>query len=365
MRPEQRASRRRRRASAAAAAVAALLLAFAIESGGCGGSSGTETPEHPFGEPPPAASGIHAWAVGEPGVLLVTVDGGATWKRQRFLLPQRGVDVAFTDARTGWLLTDAGTVLSTTDGGAVWTVVEQVKVDVKAIAATDAAHAWIVGNALGAAGEPGTSAVLRTGDGGATWKRTSFGTAQLADVAFADERCGVLVALDGIWSTRDGGRTWRLRRELPMTVLTSVAAGDPLHAWVAGWDTQSGDPLVLATEDGGCTWGRLRLDVPPAEPGALQSRQIACAGVSHLWIACDAGVLVSADAGGTWELQEVPAGQPLSVAAADEEHVFATTQTQPILATADAGVTWLASGKEGFLSQPLVAIVAVRAETGQ
>ena len=45
----------------------------------------------------------------------------------------------------------------------------------KAIAATDAAHAWIVGNALGAAGEPGASAVFRTADGGATWKRTGFG----------------------------------------------------------------------------------------------------------------------------------------------------------------------------------------------
>ena len=365
MRTKRRASRRQRWARAVAVVVTGMLLALAVVTGGCGGGSGTEAPEHPFGEPPAPAAGIHAWAAGEPGVLLVTADGGATWKRQRFLLPQRGVDVAFADARTGWLVTDAGTVLASSDGGAAWTVVEQVKADVKAIAATDAAHAWIVGNALGAAGEPGASAVFRTSDGGATWKRTSFGMAQLADVAFADERRGVLVALDRIWSTRDGGRTWRLRRELPMTVLTSVAAGDPLHAWVAGWDTQSGDPLVFATGDGGSTWSRLRIDVPPAEPGALQSRQIACAGGSHLWVTCDAGVLASADAGGTWELQQVPAGQPLAVAAADEEHVLATTQTQPILASADAGVTWLASGKDGFLSQPLVAIAAVKAETGQ
>ena len=125
-------------------------------------------------------------------------------------------------------------------------------------------HAWIVGNALGAAGDPGAAAVFRTTDAGATWKRTGFGMAQLADVAFADERHGVLVALDRIWSTRDGGRTWRLRRELPMTVLTSVAAGDSRHAWVAGWDTQDGDPLVCATSDGGATWSRLRVDVPPA-----------------------------------------------------------------------------------------------------
>ncbi len=340
-----------------------FTIAFAALAalGGCGGD-GTEAPEHPFGEPPAPVPGVHAWAVGEPGVLLVTADGGASWTRQKFFLPQRGVDVAFTDVRTGWLVTDAGVVLATSDGGAAWTVVEQVKVAVKAIAAADAAHAWIVGGALGAAGEPGASAVFRTADGGATWRRTGFGMAQLADVAFADEQHGVLVALDRIWSTRDGGRTWRLRRELPMTVLTSVAAGDPRHAWVAGWDTQLGDPLVYATVDGGATWRRLRVDVPPAEPGALQARQIACAGASRLWITCSAGVLATADGGVTWQVQEVPAGQPLAVAAADEGHVLATTESQPILASADGGATWRAFGSKAFLEQPLVSITALTAE---
>jgi photosystem II stability/assembly factor-like uncharacterized protein len=346
------------------AVLAVLLLAVAAAAAGCGGGK-VEAPEHPFGEPPAPAPGIHAWAAGEAGTLLVTTDGGATWKRQRFLLQQRGVDVAFTDAQTGWLVTDAGTLLATTDGGAAWTVAEKVKVSVKAIAATDASHAWIVGNALGAAGDPGAAAVYRTTDAGATWQRIGFGMAQLADVAFADERRGVLVALDKIWSTRDGGRTWQLRRELPMTVLTSVTTGDARHAWVAGWDTQDGMPFVWATRDGGATWRRLRVDVPAPQPGALQTRQIACAGASRLWITCDAGVLATADGGKTWQLQQVPAGQPLAVAAAGEEHVLATTETQPILATADGGATWLAAGKDGFLAQPLVAIAALRSEATQ
>ena len=122
--------------------------------------------------------------------------------RREFFLPQRGVDVAFADAQTGWLVTDAGTVLATTDGGTGWTVVEQAELTAKAIAATDSRRAWIVGSPSGAADEPGASAVLRTTDGGEVWRRTGFGTAQLADVAFADERRGVLVALDRIWSTR-------------------------------------------------------------------------------------------------------------------------------------------------------------------
>jgi photosystem II stability/assembly factor-like uncharacterized protein len=344
-------------------ALLAVIATLAVLPG-CG-SDAAPPPEHPFGSPPSAAPGVRAWAAGEPGVLLVTTDGGASWKRQEFYLPQRGVDVAFPDVLTGWLVTDAGTVLRTADGGASWTVVEQAELDLKAIAATGASDAWIVGSSLGGAAEPAASVVLRTTDGGETWKRAVFGAAQLADVAFADERHGVLAALDRIWSTRDGGRTWRLRRRAPMTVLTSVAAGDARHAWVAGWDTQLGDPLVYATRDGGATWRRLHVDVPPAQPGDLQARQIACAGESRLWITCDAGVLASVDGGQTWELQRVPAGQPLAVAAAGEEHVLATTESQPILASSDGGTTWRAFGSEGFLQQPLVAIDAVVAEPAQ
>jgi photosystem II stability/assembly factor-like uncharacterized protein len=302
---------------------------------------------------------VLAWAAGEPGALLVTSDGGATWTRQRFYLPQRGVDVAFSDASTGWLATDAGTVLTTSDGGAGWTVVEQAELSIRAIAASGAGTAWVAGTAPGAAGEPGMSAVLRTTDGGATWRKAGFNAAQLADVAFTDERRGVLIALDRIWSTRDGGRSWELRKTLPMTVLTGIAADDAASFWVVGWSTQTGDPLVFASRNGGATWRRLRVDVPPGEPGALQARQIACAGDDRLWITCAAGVIATADGGKTWEVQEVPAGQPLAVAAADAEHVLATTEGQPILATSDGGATWRAFGREGLLEQELVSVTAV------
>ncbi len=344
---------------------AALPLAAALAAvtllAGCGGSS-TKAPEHPFGDPPAAAAGVRAWGAGETGALLVTTDGGASWKRQKFFLPQRGVDVTFPDPQTGWLVTDAGTVLATADGGSGWTVVEKVALDVKAIAAVDYRTAWIAGNAVGAAGEPGASAVMRTTDGGESWTRTPFGGALLADVAFTDRRHGVLVALDRIWSTRDGGRTWRLRKQLPMTVLTSVAAGDGLQAWVAGWGTQDGAPIVWATGDGGSTWRRLRIGVPAPRPGALQARQIACFGGSRLWLTCDAGVLATTDGGKTWELQKVAAGPPQAIAAADEQHVLATAQVPAILATADGGATWPAFGGNGIPAQPLVSIAALKAE---
>jgi photosystem II stability/assembly factor-like uncharacterized protein len=342
------------------AAVAVVLLAtVALPAAGCGGDPAP--PEHPFGEPPAPAADVRAWAVGETGVVLVTADGGASWARRPFFLPQRGMDVDFPSLSSGWLITDAGTVLSSADAGTTWTVRESVGLKLIAVAATDASHVWVVGNAVGAAGEPGVSAVLDSDDGGETWKRHPFGAAMLADIDFADDRHGWLVALDRLWSTRDGGKTWRLRRQLDMAVLTGVTSSDRRHAFVAGWGTLDGAPFILATRDGGVTWNRRPIDLAEPAAGALQSQQIACAGSDCVWVTCKAGVMASTDAGRTWALQQVPDGEPLGIAAADREHVLATTYGQPILSSDDGGSTWRAFGKDGYLKQGLVSVSAVQA----
>jgi photosystem II stability/assembly factor-like uncharacterized protein len=344
------------------ATLAGITAALALA--GCGAGA-AEAPSQPFGAPPQSAPGVHAWAAGEVGTLLVTADGGATWRRQKFFLSERGVDVAFADARAGWLVTDAGAVLVTTDGGAAWKVADKVALQMKAVAAADAQHAWVVGATGGATEGPGTSVVRSTADGGATWAERKFGDAQLVDIAFSDARHGVLIALDRIWTTSNGGRAWKLRRQLGMTVLTCACAGDARHAWVAGWGTQDGAPLVYTTSDGGVSWRRLTIDVPVPSADALQARQIAAAGAAHLWVTCAAGVLATQDGGKTWALQKVAAGRPQAIAAADEQHLVATTTGQPVLATADGGQTWPAWGRDGLLEQPLVAVSAALAPAGQ
>ena len=262
-------------------------------------------------------------------VLLVTADGGASWKRQHFFLPQRGVDVAFPDAQTGWLVTDAGTVLATADGGAGWTVAEKVELQRQGdrrrgrrpppgSSATPSAPP----------ASPGPPPVLRTSDGGATWKRTSLRRRACSPTSPSP------TPATACWSrsTGSGRRATAAARggcagSLPMTVLTSVAAGDSRHAWVAGWGTQDGAPLVLATGDGGATWRRL----PHRRAGARARRpadpadRLRRRGHS-LWVTCDAGVLATADGGKTWALQEVAGRVPQAIAAADEQHVLATTQ---------------------------------------
>jgi photosystem II stability/assembly factor-like uncharacterized protein len=73
----------------------------------------------------------HLWAVGTRGpfaatptaTILVSSDGGLTWTDQIPPTGQTLNGVWFVSASTGWAVGDGGTVIRTTDGGATWRVV--------------------------------------------------------------------------------------------------------------------------------------------------------------------------------------------------------------------------------------------------
>lgn len=347
-----------------ALAMVVLTATLATVTAGCGSASSTKAPA--YGPAPSPAAGIKAWAVGEVGAVLVTGDGGATWQRRPFNLPARGVDVAFSDPLNGWLVTNGGTALATSDGGSTWKVRGQNHLSLFAVAVADADHVWALGDQTVTGTSITRSSLLRSDDGGRTWARTGFGNVPLADVVFADARHGWLVGFDRVWATADGGATWRLQKRLGLVVFEGGACGDRRHAWVVGWGTQDGAPVVLATSNGGASWRRLRVDVPKPAHGDLQLKDVACAGSQALWATCSAGVVASSDGGRTWALQTVPASVAAAgIAAADAEHVLATTSGQPLLATADGGATWRAYGAGGWLKQGLLGIAAVKADAAQ
>ncbi|NMM26922.1 MAG: glycosyl hydrolase [Glaciimonas sp.] len=102
-----------------------------------------------------------AWAVGEMGALLESVDYGHTWQRRRGEEDAAWNDVLFLDASNGWLMGEAGRMMRTSDGGKNWeSVSSPVKISLMAVAFRDAAN----GVAVGLEGS-----LLATHDGGKTW----------------------------------------------------------------------------------------------------------------------------------------------------------------------------------------------------
>jgi photosystem II stability/assembly factor-like uncharacterized protein len=223
-----------------------------------------------------------AWASGNRGSVVRTIDGGATWT----VRPVPGAealdfrDIEAFDASTAYVLSigpgDKSRIYKTTDGGRVWTL-QFTNADPKAF--YDAIAFWDAKTGL-AFGDPvdGKFTVIRTIDGGQTWTRTS--PAALPDAlpdegAFAASgTCLVVGSPKNAWfgtggaararvfRTTDMGLTWSVA-DTPIAAgnassgIFSLAFSDAQHGLAIGGDyrkeRESGDNLAR-TSDGGRTW---------------------------------------------------------------------------------------------------------------
>ncbi|MEV6117057.1 oxidoreductase [Streptomyces sp. NPDC052109] len=231
--------------------------------------------------------------------------------------------LAAVDRHTAWLAGTAGTVLRTTDGGASWRNVSPPgagDLQFRDVEAFDARHAVVL-----AIGEGESSRVYRTDDGGATWTesfRNADPQAFYDCMAFFDRRHGLAMSdpVDGrfrILSTSDGGRSWRV---LPSAGMPAALDGE------AGF-AASGQCLVTSGP----------MDVWLASGGGAHAR-----------------VLHSGDRGLTWTAADtpVPAGDPakgvFALAFRDRTHGLAVggdyrpdrASPQAAAVTSDGGRTW-------------------------
>ena len=102
-------------------------------------------------------------------------------------------------------------------------------------------------------------AILRTGDGGKSWKLEKIRGAPRS-LFFLDERTGWMVKDDGLWKTEDGGAAFR--RVLKHDGLLRLHFADAARGWAAG-----AKKAVLETSDGGRNWVALPAAAEPsAEP---------------------------------------------------------------------------------------------------
>jgi photosystem II stability/assembly factor-like uncharacterized protein len=219
--------------------------------------------------------------------LFITADGGLTWERKP--LPNV-TSLHFINAKTGWAVGRNSTLLKTTDGGFEWYKVGGVEKLIgprgdasnysygfSDIQFTDAKHGWLIGNFYGRArGDIG--GVFTTSDGGATWRRVPlaiqtrnnslFTPGELNSAHFTDANTGSITGemYEGerryffALHTRDGGRTWSLFR-IPSRATHSSHFLDPARGWTAaflprasGEESEVYDTPMLRTDNGGLSW---------------------------------------------------------------------------------------------------------------
>jgi photosystem II stability/assembly factor-like uncharacterized protein len=223
-----------------------------------------------------------AWASGNKGTVLRTVDGGVTW----VILPVPDADaldfrdIEAFDAKTAYLLAigpgDKSRIYKTVDGGRAWTLQftnQEPKAFYDAIAFFDKQRGLAVGDPV-----DGHAAILRTIDGGKSWARVAaekIPPALPGDGAFAAsgtclvtaERSHAWFATGGgararVFHSADGGESWtaadtQIAAGNPSSGIFSLSFIDKLDGVGVGGDYRqeraTGDNLQFTT-DGGATW---------------------------------------------------------------------------------------------------------------
>ncbi|HEX6368813.1 MAG TPA: YCF48-related protein [Longimicrobium sp.] len=234
----------------------------------------------------------HVWAVGDSATVITTRDGGRRWERLPLRLPDSLAAVDFQDVffqgGQGWITTGfRGVLLATTDSGANWRIVRPASLRASSIRFDDGEFGWAVGQGH----------VWTSPDGGASWRHA--GGTNLLRAWFINAQTGWAVRVDGrIAATRDGGARWTLQ-ELPEGVegVVDLRFRDEQVGWAVG---RRG--TVLRTLNGGRRWTRVD-SLPRVDLYALEARD------GEVWAAGSGGVVLRGD-GERWQAASSPLRWP-------------------------------------------------------
>lgn len=223
-------------------------------------------------------------------------------------------------------------------------------VSLRGISAVDEKCCW-------ASGAKGT--VLKTVDGGVTWKSVAPPGAEAADfrdIEAWDSNTAVIMSagdVDRIYRTVDGGQSWSIVYEHPDTAAFfdgMAFSADGKNGILMG-DPIDGHMMLLQTNDAGATWKLVSQNNSPKLPKGLAA--FAASGTHLTWLDADSFVI---GLGGIAEaeLQSMnslamlspPSGLPSENDSVSDKELAWTKATLPMKPGASSGVFSIAQSKK-------------------
>lgn len=395
---------------AAVAALAGLLLSTPLLAAGAWTAIGPQGgPVDSLAIDPTNTQVLYAGAYG--GGVWKTSDGGASWTRLDGVPAQQSVSAVALDPKNPKVVVagtyDAG-IWRSADGGATWKQVHKKKTPNERLADVVTIVFDPKNSAIAYAGtdsEGEVSGVLKSTDGGVTWKESDEGLvrpyyARVFALAVDPSEPSTIYAgtADGLWRSTDAAATWKLVEggigddrvdsiaiDSDGTVIAGAIgalwyssdgktwaqgksgridlAGDTIGALAADPARPSvfyaGVPnYVLKSTDGGATWASIAdqfnwitfrsLAVDPTRHDAL------FAGTSHM------GVVKTADGGKSWA--PIAGGYStleiwaIAVDAAAPKTLYAASSQAGVSKSTDGGASWTIAS-EGLTSRTVFSLV--------
>ncbi len=271
-------------------------------------------------------------------------------------------DVTFVDDRIGWAVGDRGLILRTTDGGATWRR-QDAETDalLSGVWFADERVGYVVGGQALPAGRS-CGVLLTTTDGGVRWRHVDASATGHLRAVWADpSRKGW--ALGEAGPMRSSG-LWRFDAERGRL----HGEGDRDVPGILGASFRADGRGLAVGRDGACIILRRGELTPQRRAVAFGGRLTGVTQITRrqaCMVGDDATIFTSDNGGRSWSVAEVavPAGvrelvDLTDVAFADESHGWAVGPTGPyVLSTRDGGRTWQV--KATALPWPLRGIAAL------
>ncbi|MGQ0543656.1 MAG: WD40/YVTN/BNR-like repeat-containing protein [Blastocatellia bacterium] len=274
-------------------------------------------------------------------LVSIAISGQTGWKLQRVADGGDLVAVYFTSAERGWVAGDGGYLASTIDGGKTWTKHDlKMTDDINEIYFRNDDNGYLV------AGRK----MFLTRDAGRTWQETRLfrpgdflnGTPEFLSIRFADRRRGLVIGaminrknlvVDSlVMRTEDGGETWRRIIVPTKSELLHLDYNGSSHAWIVG-----DEGVILASTDSGLSW---RLQQSGTK---LPLYNVDFRDDNEGYVVGKSGTILRTENGGTaWEKVKTAFPETfMRVDFADDKNGWIVGYKGSILRSSDKGRTWI------------------------
>lgn len=263
----------------------------------------------------------------------------------------------------GKLVLAAAGIWSSADGGASFA---QLSEGPGAPVTALAAHPDLPGMIYATTG----GALLRSDDAGLSWYSAGPGLPAgpmdaVAIAAHDPQTLYVAVRGDGLWQSKDGGKTWEFAMDRPLVDKTeadvqTLASVGSLSGMGGYWVYAGTAKGVSRVPDCFCRWqtlesaGAMEVSTSAAKPAptdpalrlphlAVSSLTLAPSVPEVLFAGLPSGIWKTTDSGATWALVSEALATPiLAVDPNEPNHVVATDAGGTMLSSRDGGATWAA-----------------------